>query len=383
MKPSSRTRRSALPAALVGAALVGTALAGAALVGPGVLPAAAAAPERASELPQLHLLGSVDIPTGTQFDGTEVGGLSGLVYDTKRKRYAAISDDRSSRNDARYYELTINLADGALDDGDVEFTDVTTLTDDGAAYPEGAIDPEGIALTEHGVLVSSEGNASALLGPSVEEFDACGEHLGGLTVPRYYEPTADGRTGIRNNLAFESLTRTPHGRVVTATENALAQDGPIATLTEGSRSRLAVFNPASGRVIGEYVYLTDPIPEAPVPADGWADNGLVELVALGEDRFLAMERAFAAGVGNDVRIYEVRLDRSRRITGNRQTAGDTKPLEKRLVADLAEDFGIAPDNLEGMALGPKLPDGRQSLILVSDNNFSTAQKTQVLAFAIS
>jgi 3-phytase/alkaline phosphatase D len=36
-----------------------------------------------------------------------------------------------------------------------------------------------------------------------------------------------------------------------------------------------------------------------------------------------------------------------------------------------------------MAFGPLLPDGRQSLILVSDNNFNAAnQKTQFLAFAV-
>jgi myo-inositol-hexaphosphate 3-phosphohydrolase len=35
-----------------------------------------------------------------------------------------------------------------------------------------------------------------------------------------------------------------------------------------------------------------------------------------------------------------------------------------------------------MALGPKLDDGRQSLILVSDNNFSATQITQFLAFAL-
>ncbi|MHC5831654.1 MAG: esterase-like activity of phytase family protein, partial [Nostoc sp.] len=31
---------------------------------------------------------------------------------------------------------------------------------------------------------------------------------------------------------------------------------------------------------------------------------------------------------------------------------------------------------------PKLPDGQQSLILVSDNNFNSLQRTQILAFKI-
>jgi hypothetical protein len=40
------------------------------------------------------------------------------------------------------------------------------------------------------------------------------------------------------------------------------------------------------------------------------------------------------------------------------------------------------DNFEGMTLGPKLSDGRRTLILVSDDNFVREQKTQFLLFAI-
>jgi 3-phytase len=46
------------------------------------------------------------------------------------------------------------------------------------------------------------------------------------------------------------------------------------------------------------------------------------------------------------------------------------------------DLGIPLDNIEGMVLGPELPDGRQSLILVSDNNFAATQFTQFLLFAV-
>ncbi|NEO01152.1 MAG: esterase-like activity of phytase family protein, partial [Moorea sp. SIO3I7] len=57
------------------------------------------------------------------------------------------------------------------------------------------------------------------------------------------------------------------------------------------------------------------------------------------------------------------------------------PLQKKLLLDLSE-LGIYLDNLEGMTLGPRLSDGTQSLILVSDNNFSEAQVTQFLLFGI-
>ena len=39
------------------------------------------------------------------------------------------------------------------------------------------------------------------------------------------------------------------------------------------------------------------------------------------------------------------------------------------------------DNVEGMTFGPRLRDGRRTLLLVSDNNFAATQFTQFLLFA--
>jgi len=36
-----------------------------------------------------------------------------------------------------------------------------------------------------------------------------------------------------------------------------------------------------------------------------------------------------------------------------------------------------------MTLGPQLPDGSQSLILLSDDNFSDNQETQILLFRLT
>ena len=57
------------------------------------------------------------------------------------------------------------------------------------------------------------------------------------------------------------------------------------------------------------------------------------------------------------------------------------PVRKVLLLDLAE-VDIRLDNLEGIGFGPSLPDGRRTLLLVSDNNFNAdLQITQFLAFA--
>jgi hypothetical protein len=40
------------------------------------------------------------------------------------------------------------------------------------------------------------------------------------------------------------------------------------------------------------------------------------------------------------------------------------------------------DNYEGLAVGPVLPDGRQSLILVSDDNARTDQFARIVVLAV-
>ena len=61
--------------------------------------------------------------------------------------------------------------------------------------------------------------------------------------------------------------------------------------------------------------------------------------------------------------------------------GGVRPVQKTLLLDL-RTLGLPLDNVEGMTIGPTLPDGRRSLVLVSDNNFAPSQFTQFLLFAL-
>ena len=47
-----------------------------------------------------------------------------------------------------------------------------------------------------------------------------------------------------------------------------------------------------------------------------------------------------------------------------------------------DDLGIFIDNVEGITFGPKLANGNQSIIFISDNNFSDKQKTQIFLFEV-
>jgi hypothetical protein len=53
-----------------------------------------------------------------------------------------------------------------------------------------------------------------------------------------------------------------------------------------------------------------------------------------------------------------------------------------VLVDLDEIGLDYTDNVEGISWGPRLPTGERTLLVVSDNNFSTRQQTQLIAIAI-
>ena len=117
-----------------------------------------------------ELIGTLNIPTGTQFEGTEVGGLSSITYDSNRGVYYAISDDQGTIDPVRNYTLDIDVSDGQLDPGDITFLDVTKILDaSGMPYAPGSLDPEGLVLAHEGSLYyTSEGFAART--PPVDPF---------------------------------------------------------------------------------------------------------------------------------------------------------------------------------------------------------------------
>jgi glycerophosphoryl diester phosphodiesterase len=363
------------------------------------------------------------VPTGAagKIDGIDVplGGLSGVAYDATTNRYYGISDDRSQFGPARFYSFTLDP--NTLGTAGVNFTGVTTLKDaSGKTFALNSLDPEGIALSGKGtVFVSSEGEVRPDLGagrvtnPFIKEFSlTTGQELRSLPVPAKFLPkvtdtnkngvvdTADTQTaGVRNNLAFESLTIAPDQKTLySATENALFQDGDKTTINTGTNNRIIRYNLATGQPEQEYLYVADPVAKAPNPITGASDSGLVDLLSIDNNgTFLALERSFAIGQGNTIKIYEVKLQGATDISKIESLSGLGKaqlqaivPTQKRLVLvldtlKLPNSDGNHPtgtDNIEGIAFGPKLADGRQSIVLVSDNNFNAAQFTQVIALSI-
>ena len=339
--------------------------------------------------PELEFLGQAIVPTGTTFAGTTVGGLSSITYDPAREVFYSLSDDQSLLQPARFYTLHTDLSDGRLDDGDVTFLDVTTLlAPNGLPYPAASLDPEGLTLTKsRELVVTSEGFATRAIAPWVRRYSLDGTFLGDLPVPSAFDPTGPTH-GVRQNLAFEAAAVAPNGRhLFVGTEGALVQDGPAATPSAGSSARILRYNLQTGSLDRQLVYLTDAVAEAPVPPTAFSVNGLVELLPFNDQFMLAMERSFSVGVpgtGNTIRLYAAAFAGADDVNGIDSiagTLGSLRTVEKTLVLDL-KTLGIPLDNVEGMAIGADLPDGRRSLLLVSDNNFAPLQFTQFLLFAL-
>ena len=367
-----------------------------AIAGFSVHTATAKATEHKVTVDNYELIGTINIPTGAQFEGTEIGGLSSITYDPTRGVYYSISDDQGTIDPVRYYTLSIDVSDGQLDPSDITFLDVTNILDpSGMPYAPTSLDPEGMVLTHEGQLYfTSEGFAlrSPPVDPFIRRLNLNGRQTRSLDVPTKFlpDPNALGTRGVRSNLGFESLNVTPDQRtLVTASEAALFQDGPPAGVNQESFARILEYRLSSGQPGSEYVYMVNPIAEPPVPPTAFAVNGLVELLPLDNlGTMLALERSFsvgAPGLGNTIWLYEIDTQGATDVSGDDslvQPPVNFVPVTKRLILNVESDLGIEPDNIEGMAFGPALPDGRLPLILVSDNNFLAIQSTQFIVLAV-
>ena len=351
--------------------------------------ATACAPARSAPLPFTYL-GQVDLPPGFSFDGTTVGGLSGISYDPGRQLYYVISDDRSDKNPARFYTVRIAFPDNKL--ASVEWVATTPLLD-GAGQPFPPLtpdsippDPEGIAFDERRQQLywSSEGERITddpahpqLLNPWLRVARLDGAFRGDFALPSVLDVSAD-ETGARQNHALEGLTLTPDGTTLWAAMEAPGfNDGEPPTEAHGALTRTTRFDVETGKATAEFAYPLDP-----VTSGAKGDNGLSDLVALDNDNFLVIERGYGTHVV--VRIYRASIGGADDVLGTPSLTGaPPKAMTKTLVADLSTQPEIRHlDNVEGITLGPKLSDGRQSVVLVTDDNFSPTQLTQFYAFAL-
>lgn len=354
----------------------------------------------------LRLIGQQVLPRRLDFQGTVVGGLSGVDYDAGRDEFILVSDDRTptdSVNPPRMYTARLNF-DLAGFYG-VELRSTFTLRQpDGTVYPKvpdpAVADPEAVRLDRRsGLLVwasegdrtlASGGNPERLVQPFVREIRRDGHHVREYTLPSMFRIT-NGAVGPRGNAVFEGLAFTPSGhKLAVMMEGTRFEDGTAPSPSAGASARLTIFDRNSGTALRQHAVPLDKVQAEPVPAGSFSVNGATEILALSETRFLMLERSFSVGVlGNQVRLYEIDTAAASDVLGLAALgAGEPTPVSKRLVLNFetlkTALGGIA--NLEGLSFGPKLANGHASLIVVADDNFPTADsvtdRNQILVFEV-
>ena len=348
-----------------------------------------------SRVGSLKLLGSTAIPTGTLFDNVEFGGISGLDRASDGS-YWAISDDRGGeRGTPRFYNLSIDYGDTDATRVTVRINRQTNMQrEDGTPFPSTArtVDPEAIRQAPNGNLYwSSEGNwgttAATLFQPFVREMTTDGKFVREFRTPAIYNYVDNTTTGGRSNKIFEALTVAPDGTLFVANEDALIQDGPITSVQTGSVVRMTALDAVTGTAKAQYAYQLPKIPvDAPAGAPFGPDNGLSDFLAVGNRKFIAVERAFAVGIGNTIRLVQTEItDATTDVTGiaKLNTAPYT-PMTRKLLLEMPITYqGIKLDNIEAITWGKTLPNGNRTLVLAADNNFTAnTQATQFIVFEV-
>lgn len=249
-----------------------------------------------------------------------------------------------------------------------------------------AVDAESVVPMADGTFWVSEEN-----GPSLLHVAADGKILRRI-VPQGTEgdfkaahyPVDGGLPAVLAkrflNRGLESLAITPDNkRLATIIQNPLAN--PDADAYKASKNaRLWTLDPATLAVTGEYVYtLDDPQSFRLDPSDKQNSPRISEMMGLGPDRFLVLERT-----DGTTKLYEVSLAGATDVHGTAWddlktapsleqskdlAAAKIVPVTKTLRFDSA-DHPEVPVKIEGLAL-----TGDGSLMMINDSDFGITGET--------
>jgi hypothetical protein len=346
--------------------------------------------------PKIKLVSTIEIPFDKTFEGTKVGGLSGIDYDAKQDLYYLVCDDRSVFNDARFYTAKINLAEDKIKS--IDFQNVTYLKDEtGKSYgnwntsPTTSADPEDMRYNPktNSLVWSSEGarvinaDKEILQNPSLNFIDLKGNFLGKAKLPKNLEIQKEEK-GPRNNGTLEGISFDfKYNNIYTNIEEPLFEDGDQASTSKGGLIRLYQFDAKTKNNSAQYGYQLEPIALEPNPKGAFAVNGVSAIQYYGKNQLLVVERSYSTGTqACTVKVFLCDFKKATDVKNYASLQNQKIELtSKKLVLNM-DDLGIFIDNIEGLTFGPKLANGNPSLIFVTDNNFSDKQKTQVLVFEV-
>lgn len=346
-----------------------------------------------------------DAKTGKWFALSDRGPGGGLIdYATRLQRLRVPHDPVTGEIGNPVIEKTIlfKAADGQA------FNGLNPLLLNGRTDALGlSFDPEGVAIGNGGHFYIADE-----YGPSIYEFTSSGQFIRAFASPQNLLPRTatgtpnfvDGRptvvNGRQDNRGFEGITlNASRNRLYAVMQDPLVDEGDRADGRRSRNVRIVAFDVRSGQPVAQYAYQLESITtlNAIDPATGddfSATNqgrsiGLSAIHALSDSEFLVLERD-NRGLGVEVtaaplhkRIYRISLAGATDVSAisfansNALPAGVVpvrKSAEVDLIAQLrsvgAQDI---PEKLEGLAIGPRLADGRHLVLVGSDNDYSVTQ----------
>ena len=299
---------------------------------------------------------SLPKPTADQ----RFGGFSGMALDWPQRRLWLLSDAKRTHSVALHWQGTVRQP-------------VFSVQAPQPLQGQGSqkLDAEALVRapgsTTERFWMASEARNPSKRPASLLELKLLGS--GGFAIQQQWPLPAEwqpqqGR-GLRRNKGPEALVALPGLRFVLAAEASLQQDSSrqLRLLLAEQQGQQMKFTPLG----------TPLLVSAPLQAEAhWGLTSLLPAQATEQPPLLALWRGYAEP----------------NSWWNRLSLLPPLPLDQapsRAVAPLMRwdlrDVGLEPDNWEALTAGPQLEDGRPTLLLASDDNFSPFQQNRLALLA--
>jgi hypothetical protein len=332
---------------------------------------------------RLELYAQSSLAPKLTIDSEAVGGLSGMFWDGSK--IVAVSDDRGKFGEPRFYELDMKITTGKVD---FSVTKVHHFKD---IPKDWVLDNEGIVNLPNGELViSTEGdnNKKPRALPHVFITSSTGVYKSDIPIPEKFlpEPTGLQRKGTENNRAFEGLTSNPNGQnLFIMNEYPIIADQGEDDLNYWLRLVEFKKDKDSFKATAEYPYMVTRLPNSSAGVEVF--RGISEILFVSEGKFIVLERGARltkTGIAYTGGLYFADNAGAKDVSAVKSLAdGKATAIKKEKLVEFEELLKNQKiENFEALAWGPTLPDGRKSLLVMSDNNFSAKEKTTLLVFAV-